>query len=255
MMVIGTDPHKAEHTCAAVDAATGELRSSETVGASGAGHQAALAWGRALDCERVWAIEDCRHVSGRLERFFVARGERAKRLDRLALRLARCEQTARVRICREQVTRLRQLARRCRELEAEIGVLVAAYSPALLELKGCGALSAAKIVAETAGVKRFATDARFARHAGIAPIPASSGQNQRQRLHRGGNRQLNCAVHRIAVTQGRIHPPAIDYLARKQAEGKSRIEALRCLKRHLARTIWRTMTTNANAPAPTLALT
>lgn len=350
MMVIGTDPHKAEHTCAAVDAATGELRSSETVGASGAGHQAALAWGRALDCERVWAIEDCRHVSGRLERFLVARGERvvrvapklmagqrrssrqagksdpidatavaraalregvaslpaaeldqraleikllldhredlvrertaiqgrlrwhlhdmwgadgvptggldrAKWLDRLARRLARCEQTVRVRICREQVTRLRQLARRCRELEAEIGVLVAAYSPALLELKGCGALSAAKIVAETAGVKRFATDARFARHAGIAPIPASSGQNQRQRLHRGGNRQLNCAVHRIAVTQGRIHPPAIDYLARKQAEGKSRIEALRCLKRHLARTIWRTMTTNANAPAPTLALT
>jgi transposase len=61
----------------------------------------------------------------------------------------------------------------------------------------------------------------------------------RHRLDRGGNRQLNCAPHRIAVTQGRVHAPARDYLARKQAEGKSRIEAIRCLKRHLARQVWR----------------
>lgn len=350
MMVIGTDPHKRQHTCSAVDAVTGELRSSETVQASGAGHEALLGWGRGLDAQRVWAIEDCRHVSGRLERFLVARGERvvrvapklmagqrrssrqagksdaidatavaraalregvaslpgahlderaleikllldhredlvrertaiqgrlrwhlhdlwgadgvpvaaldrAKWLDRLARRLARCEQSARVRICREQLTRLRALARRATELEREIGQLVLAHAPELLALRGCGPLTAAKIVAETAGAQRFSTDAKFARHAGIAPIPAASGRNQRVRLHRGGNRQLNCAIHRIAVTQGRVHPPAIEYLARKQAEGKSRIEALRCLKRHLARTVWKTMTTNANAPATTLALT
>jgi len=350
MMVIGTDPHKRQHTCSAVDAVTGELRSSETVQASGAGHEALLGWGRGLDAQRVWAIEDCRHVSGRLERFLVARGERvvrvapklmagqrrssrqagksdpidatavaraalregvgslpgahlderaleikllldhredlvrertaiqgrlrwhlhdlwgadgvpvggldrAKWLDRLARRLARCEQSTRVRICREQLTRLRALARRATELEREIGQLVLAHAPELLALRGCGPLTAAKIVAETAGAQRFSTDAKFARHAGIAPIPAASGRNQRVRLHRGGNRQLNCAIHRIAVTQGRVHPPAIEYLARKQAEGKSRIEALRCLKRHLARTVWRTMTTNANAPATTLALT
>jgi transposase len=80
MVVIGADPHKREHCLGAVDAATGELRSSETVKASGAGHERALTWARTLDGERVWAIEDCRHVSGRLERFLVARGERVVRV-------------------------------------------------------------------------------------------------------------------------------------------------------------------------------
>ncbi len=94
-------------------------------------------------------------------------------------------------------------------------------------------------MAETAGAGRFASDAKLARLAGVAPIPASSGNRVRHRLDRGGNRQLNCALHRIAVTQGRVHPPARKFLARKQAEGKSRMEALRCLKRHLARRVWR----------------
>ena len=350
MIVIGADPHKSSHTFAAVDAASGELRSSETFAASSAGLERVLGWGRGLGGERVWAIEDCRHVSGRLERFLVARGERVvrvaprlmgesrrserragksdeidalavaraalregvgslpgafldeqaleikllldhredlvaertriqnrllwhlhdlwgdlklparaltseARLERLARRLARAEQSARVRVCREQIKRLRQLVRECRELEREIALLVAAKQPALLELPGCGALSAAKLIAETAGAERFETDAKLARAAGIAPIPASSGRRNRHRLHRGGNRQLNCAIHRIAITQGRTHPPARDYLARKQAEGKTRIEAIRCLKRQLVRTIWKTMTHNANAPANALALT
>ena len=120
---------------------------------------------------------------------------------------------------------------------ARSALLVKAQAPQLLELQGCGALTAAKLIAETAGAKRFASDAKFARLAGVAPIPASSGKRIRHRLDRGGNRQLNCALHRIAVTQGRVHPPAREFLAKKQAEGKTRIEALRCLKRHLARTI------------------
>jgi transposase len=80
MIVIGADPHKTNHCFAAADAATGELRSSEAVQASAAGLERALAWGRGLDGERVWAIEDCRHVSGALERFLVARGERVVRV-------------------------------------------------------------------------------------------------------------------------------------------------------------------------------
>ena len=88
-------------------------------------------------------------------------------------------------------------------------------------------------------LQRFATDAKLARLAGSAPIPASSGNTTRHRLDRGGNRQLNCALHRLAVTKGRLDPDTAAYLARKQAEGKSRREALRCLKRHLARRIWR----------------
>src|SRR5689334_5154795 len=80
MIVIGSDPHKRSHTCAAVGAATGELQGGETVQAASAGHEQMLAWGRSLDRERVWAIEDCRHVSGRLERFLIARGERVVRV-------------------------------------------------------------------------------------------------------------------------------------------------------------------------------
>ncbi len=163
-------------------------------------------------------------------------------LDRVARKLARAEQSARVRISRELVRAIRDRTRRAVELEREIATMVRAQAPQLLDLPGCGPLSAAKLLAETAGAKRFASDAQLARLAGVAPVPASSGKRTRHRLDRGGNRQLNCALHRIAVTQGRVHPPARDYLARKQAEGKSRIEAIRCLKRHLARRVWRLLT-------------
>jgi transposase len=78
--VIGTDAHKRSYTCSAVGAASGELRSSETVKATSAGHERLIAWARGLDPERVWAIEDCRNVSGKLERFLLARGERVVRV-------------------------------------------------------------------------------------------------------------------------------------------------------------------------------
>jgi transposase len=78
-------------------------------------------------------------------------------------------------------------------------------------------------------------------HAGVAPVPVSSGRTDRYRLNRRGNRQLNCALHRIAITQMRTHEPAQAFLARKRAEGKTKREALRCLKRHLARTVWRAL--------------
>jgi transposase len=159
-------------------------------------------------------------------------------LERLARKLSRAEQSARVRVARELVVEIRRRARRAVELEAEIASLVEERAPGLLGLKGCGVLTAAKLIAETAGAKRLGSDAKFARLAGVAPIPASSGKRTRYRLDRGGNRQLNCALHRIAVCQGRVHPPAREFLERKQAEGKSRREALRCLKRHLARRVW-----------------
>jgi transposase len=151
-----------------------------------------------------------------------------------------------VRIARELVVEIRRRARRAVELEAEIAALVDERAPQLLELKGCGVLTAAKLLAETAGAGRFTSDAKFARLAGVAPVPASSGKRTRYRLDRGGNRQLNCALHRIAVCQGRVHPPAREFLARKQAEGKSRREALRCLKRHLARRVWRLLIDSEN---------
>lgn len=334
MIVIGADTHKATHTCAAVAAATGQLAGELTVAARKPGFAELLAWGRELDSERIWAIEDCRHVSGALERFLVDAGERVVRvppklmgqsrraeraagksdpidalavaraalregpetlpaahldagalqikllldhredivksrsedqqrlrwhlhdlwpelelpagcldrpawLERLGRKLSRAERSARVRIARELVVEIHRRTRRAEELEAEIAALVEEQAPALLGLKGCGVLTAAKLIAETAGAGRFASDAKFARLAGVAPVPASSGKRTRHRLDRGGNRQLNCALHRIAVCQGRVHPPAREFLERKQAEGKTRLEALRCLKRHLARRVWK----------------
>jgi transposase len=102
-------------------------------------------------------------------------------------------------------------------------------------------LNAAKLLCEIGPIDRFHSDAQLARHAGVAPLEASSGKHQRHRLDRGGNRQLNCALHRIAVTQGRVHAPARAYLERKQNEGKSRREAIRCLKRQPARTVYTTL--------------
>ena len=94
------------------------------------------------------------------------------------------------------------------------------------------------MVGEIAGAARFASDAKLARAAGVAPIPVSSGTTNRHRLDRGGNRQINAAIHRIAVTRARCHRETRDYIARKRAEGKTTREAIRCLKRHLARRIW-----------------
>jgi transposase len=353
MIVIGADPHKLTHTAAAVDCASGELRSSETVAARDSGHAALLDWARALDSERVWAIEDCRHVSGGLERFLVERGERVVRvppklmagarrgarergksdpidaaavaraalregietlpaafLDEAALavkllldhredlvgesrraqnrlrwhlhdidpelapperslrhqrvlrslgaRLARRQQTVRVRLARELVRRCAALRRELDALERELHARVREQAPELLELPGCGPLTAAKLIAEIAGADRFRTDAKLARHAGIAPLPASSGARHRHRLDRRGNRQLNSAFHRIAVTQARIHPEARAFLERKRSEGKSNREALRSLKRHLVRHVHRLLRpaavpSQAVSPSPTKA--
>ena len=88
-------------------------------------------------------------------------------------------------------------------------------APQLLTEPGFGPLTAAKLVGEIAGADRFATDAKLARAAGVAPIPVSSGKTNRHRLDRGGNRQINAAIHRIAVTRARCHPETHDYIARK----------------------------------------
>ncbi len=174
--------------------------------------------------------------------------DRAVWLDRLARRLARGEQTVLVRIARELVGRCRSLTRTILALDRELQVRIDKTAPSLLALPGCGALSAAKLLGEIGPIERFDNDAQLARHAGVAPLEASSGKHRRHRLDRGGNRQLNCALHRIAITQARVHPPARAYLERKQAEGKSRREAVRCLKRQLARTVY---TTLKNSPALT----
>ena len=333
MIVLGADMHKASHTIAAVAATAGELLGEKTVEVGERGFAAALGWARGLGSERVWALEDCRHVSGSFERFLLVHGERVVRVatrlmagerrggrergksdridaiavaraalregvDRLPLaelagveldirllvdhrerlvrtrtalyndllwhlhdlwpeqtfpgsallskkwstrigrRLARAEQTARVRIARDELRQMRELTHTIDALEAEIAELVAQVAPQLLAEPGFGPLTAGKLIGEIAGAQRFSTDAKLARAGGIAPIPVSSGKTNRHRLDRGGNRQINTAIHRVAVTRLRCHPETRDYIARKRSEGKSTSEAIRCLKRHLARRIW-----------------
>lgn len=332
MIVIGTDTHKRTHALAAVDEGTGRVRGAREITADEPGHLAAVRWARELDTDRVWAIEDCRHVSRRLEQALIAAGERvvrvaphrmgasrrgertpgksdqidalaiaravvkdgvdtfpaayldehameirllsdhrgdlvaertrmqsrlrwhllelcpdleqslkprsldrARQLDRIDRRLRRMVVSARVRIAREEVAHIRSLTRQINALELELRRLVKAHRPQLLTETGCGPLTAAILIGRTAGAERFRSEASFARHAGVAPIKCSSGQRDRHRLHRGGDRQLNHALHIIAITRARIDPATKAYLARKQAEGKSKREAIRCLKRHLAR--------------------
>ncbi|MCA1700607.1 MAG: IS110 family transposase [Actinobacteria bacterium] len=347
MIVIGADTHKRTHALAAVDAGTGQVRGGQEIAAAGAGELAALRWARGLDDDRVWAIEDCRHVSGRFEQALLAAGERVVRvaphrmgasrrgerdpgksdqidalavaravvkdglerfpaahvdqrameirlltdhrtdlvgestrvqnrlrwhlvslcpeleaslalrtlagprqLDRVDRRLRRMDPCARVRVAREQVSQLRRLARQTGALEQELAVLVKAYRPQLLAETGCGTLTAATLIGRTAGAKRFSSDAAFARQAGIAPVQCSSGKRTGHRLHRGGDRQLNRALHVIAITRARIDPATKAYLERKEAEGKTKKGALRCLKRHLARRFYHLLELPTDSPNP-----
>jgi transposase len=169
---------------------------------------------------------------------------RASHLERVSRWLARREQELQVRIARELVSRCRSLTRAIDELDQELEQRAAIIAPALLDLPGCGAVTGAKLLAEIGPISRFRTDAQLARQSGVAPLEASSGRVQRHRLDRGGNRQLNAALYRIAITQSRYHADARAYLERKQAEGKSRREAIRCLKRQLARVVFNTLKTS-----------
>jgi transposase len=160
---------------------------------------------------------------------------------RVEARLRGLPQTTGRRIALELVDRCRELTVSVRSLEREIRTLMRCLAPELLALPGCSALSAAQLVGQVAGASRFRSEAAFAMHTGTAPLPASSGRTTRHRLNRRGNRRLNSVIHMIAVTQVRMHPPAIAFLERKRAEGMSTREALRCLKQHIARTVFRTM--------------
>jgi transposase len=145
------------------------------------------------------------------------------------------------RIARELVVRIRTLTATINDLEREISRLVAELAPSLLALMGCGPLTAAKLVGETAGVGRFRSKAAFARHNGSAPLPVWSGNSERHRLSRTGNRQLNVALHRIAVTQLQREGPGRTYLAHRRAQGDTKTEAIRALRRRISDEVFRRM--------------
>ena len=149
-------------------------------------------------------------------------------------------------IATELVERIRTLTIRIKELERKIAVLVKELTPTLLDLHGCGPLSAAKIIGETAGAARFSDRGRFARFNGTAPIPVWSSNDVRVRLNRGGNRQVNAALHRIAVTQIRAGAGK-EYIERRIAMGNSKTEAIRALRRRISDEVYRRLTTDEAA--------
>ncbi|MGV1050490.1 MAG: IS110 family transposase [Solirubrobacterales bacterium] len=159
----------------------------------------------------------------------------------------------------EQATKtaLRQLARRHANLTEEIDELdhlidplVAAINPALLEVFGVGPDVAGQLLV-TAGqnTDRLHSDPAFAMLCGVAPLPASSGKTRRHRLNRGGDRQANAALHRVAVTRMRWNPQTRAYVARRTTEGLSKKEIMRCLKRHIAREIYYVLRATTTLPA------
>ena len=162
--------------------------------------------------------------------------------------LNRCSRLRRAGAADELATRLvlRSLARRIQaatleadELEHEILSHVHAIAPVLLDEPGVGPIVAAQLIVSWSHPGRLRSEACFARLAGAAPIPASSGQTQRHRLSRGGDRQLNRALHTVILHRRHHDPTTRDYIARRVAEGKTRREATRLLKRYLARHLYR----------------
>jgi transposase len=147
---------------------------------------------------------------------------------------------------RASLLALRSIARRIlqltdeeRELAREIETLTRKLAPQLLDQPGVGPHAAAQLVLSWSHQRHPTSEAAFARLAGAAPIPASSGQTIRYRLDRSGDRRLNRALHMILVTRKRSDPATISYIERRLAEGKTRREANRCLKRYLARSLYR----------------
>ena len=143
-------------------------------------------------------------------------------------------------LARDELDDIIRLTDAINALGARISQTVEDVAPQLLALPGCGALTAAKLIGETAGVARFKSEAAFARHNGTAPIPVWSGNTAgRVRLNRCGNRQLNAAIHRIAITQiGMTDSAGQTYYRKRLAAGSSTTEALRCLKRRLSRIVY-----------------
>lgn len=338
---MGIDAHKRTHTAVAIDEAGRKLGEKTTRMTTTEANLELLRWADGFGPERRFAVEDCRHLSRRLEADLLAAGEvlvrvppkmmahardaartygksdpidalavaraslrepnlpvarldgpsrdlrllvdhredlvrertsqvnrlrwhlheldpawdpaprslvRFKHLDAAADRLEGLEGTV-AWVARDLVARIRVLTVAANELERRIAEQVSSLAPALLSLAGVGALTAAKIVAEVADARRFRSKDAFARHNGTAPLPVWSGNKVRHRLSRTGNRQLNAAIHRIAVTQMRIHQPAKDYLERRIAMGNTKTEAIRALKRKLSDVVFRALLADATTTA------
>jgi transposase len=169
------------------------------------------------------------------------RGLRCRRIvDEVEKRLSEREGLL-VELTLELLDRVRELNHRAVELQRQIATLVERLAPALLTIPGCAALTAAKVIGETAGAGRFSSKAAYARWNGTAPIPVWTGNKTQFRINRGGNRQVNAALYRIAITQARLPGPGQNYLRHCTAAGKTKRAALRLLRRRLSDVVFRAL--------------
>jgi transposase len=137
-----------------------------------------------------------------------------------------------------ELARISDLTHQIRGLETELAVLVEATNPGLLGVVGVGTVIAGSIIGHVGDIDRFATENKFASWAATAPIPASSGDNLHHRINPGGDRQINAAIHRIAITQLAHHRPARQLVAAAMTRGKTKRDAIRILKRHITRALY-----------------
>jgi transposase len=170
---------------------------------------------------------------------------RAKKHVAQARSLLRGDRSVRTELLRRRLSELCRLDRQVAEMDRRIAAAVEATGTTLTEIPGVGPFIAAKILGEVGDPSRIRSKAAFAVLSGTAPLPASSGKTQRHRLSRGGNRQLNWALHYIALAQYRVLPEAKAYMARQREAGKSHKEAMRCLKRHLSNVVYRHLVANS----------
>jgi transposase len=153
------------------------------------------------------------------------------------------------RLASEILGDVRTLERKIADLNGRIEAEVEASGTTLTEIFGVGPILAAKIIGTVGDVVRFPTKAHFASYCGTAPVEASSGEVVRHRLSLAGNRKLNNALHMVAICQARSDARGEAYYRKKIAEGKSRKEALRCLKRRISDTVFRSLIADSRAPS------
>lgn len=216
-----------------------------------------------LVVERTAAINQLRAILHVLDRGLepAGRGISATALIRLRYQLAGAarnktmgvDQVAAIKVARRIIARLIELTDQIAAAGKELDQMSLAVAPALRQIPGCAAVTSARIIAEVGDVSRFRSSDAFAMYAGTAPIEVSSGKSSRHRLARGGNRKLNATIHVIALTQTRLQGPGRDYYQSCLDRGKSRKEALRILKRKIARTIYNNLNRHTQTPSQSLA--
>jgi transposase len=147
--------------------------------------------------------------------------------------------------------RYKQLSAEILTLDLQLDRLVTEAAPSLLALKGVGTeIAASLLIAAGDNPERLRGEAAFAHLCGVAPIPASSGRTNRHRLNRGGNREANCALYLLAINRMAWEVRTREYVARRTAAGKTKTEIIRCLKRHIAREVYRALQDVPSMPIP-----